>query len=195
CAVRICRMLDLQRHNRLLIVGAGPIGLFTLQAALILGVREIAVVDLNADRLAIARKIGAVTAQSVERLAASFLPAGAGTGPQAFFDAAVDAVGRTATRNQCIKAVRFGGKVVFSGLHEADSALAVNTAIRNELALLGSFAYAREDFATALMWIIGKRASLMNWTETAMLSDGAQCFENLIRQSGKMAKIVLRVQA
>lgn len=191
CATHVCRLLDLQPHNRLLIIGAGPIGLFTLQAALGYGVKDIAVIDLNEDRLAIAQEIGAVTAQSVDRLKASFLPADAE--PLGFFDAAVDAVGMTVTRNQCIQAVRLGGKVVFSGLHEADSYLPVNVTIRNELTLMGSFAYTREDFETALQWIIDKRVSLLNWTETAPLEDGAQCFEKLIRQPGKVAKIILCV--
>lgn len=188
CAIHVCRLLNLKPQDRLLIVGAGPIGLFTLQAALGYGLHHIAVLDINEARLEIAKELGAVTATRLENLRADFV-----NSEQPLFDAAVDAVGMTVTRNQCMNAVRAGGKVVFSGLHEADSSLPINYAIRNELILMGAFAYSPEDFELALQWVTRQRVNLLPWTEIAPLSEGAACFAKLLDHPGKVAKIMLQV--
>ncbi|MBW7462500.1 zinc-binding dehydrogenase, partial [Paenibacillus sepulcri] len=86
----------------MLILGMGPIGLLTLQAVLQYGAREIIAVDMNEERLAIARKLGAAhlicpsqtdTLEEVKRLTG-----GAGV------DTAIDAVGAGLTRRQCLLA-------------------------------------------------------------------------------------------
>ena len=48
-------------------------------------------------------------------------------------DMAIDAVGATATRRECIEAVTPGGKVIFTGLHSEESNLQANYIIRNEI--------------------------------------------------------------
>ncbi|WP_235886272.1 zinc-dependent alcohol dehydrogenase [Paenibacillus cymbidii] len=183
CAVHLLRMLRLTPTDKLLIVGAGPIGLFTLQAAHVYGLRDVTVLDLNRSRLEIAAELGAVCATTLAELDES-LREGA-------YDAAVDAVGAAVTRRQCIDAVRPGGQVMFTGLHEADSSLPINTAIRSEIRMTGAFAYAPEDFAAALQWIGEGRVSMMPWTETVALAAGGESFEKLIQGPGKTAKILL----
>lgn len=83
CAARIARLADLTPIDHLLIIGAGPIGLLTLRAAQLHGVRKIVVMDLNQDRLSIVRAMGGTAASSVEEL--DQLKPGRG------FDKAVDA--------------------------------------------------------------------------------------------------------
>jgi 2-desacetyl-2-hydroxyethyl bacteriochlorophyllide A dehydrogenase len=183
CAVHICRLLQLDPSERLLIVGAGPIGLFALQAAQQFGLSDIVVMDLNEDRLAIAQEIGAITAASPEQLS-RFRPASG-------FDAAVDAVGRSATRQTAINQLRPGGKVALSGLHEADSVLPINQIIRSEHRLYGAFAYAPKDFVTALEWLADKKVRMLPWTEFHPLEEGGDCFEKLLSSPGKVAKILL----
>lgn len=183
CAVHLLRMLRLAPTDRLLIVGAGPIGLFTLQAAHVYGLRDVVVLDLNRGRLEIAAELGATVATGLAELGQE-LREGA-------YDAAVDAVGMTATRRQCVEAVRPGGQVMFTGLHEADSSLPVNTAIRSEVRMTGAFAYAPEDFAAAVQWIREGRVNMAPWTEKAPLEQGGPSFEKLINGPGKTAKILL----
>jgi len=183
CAVRICRLLRLDPGDRLLIMGAGPIGLLVLQAARIYGLHHISVVDLNEERLAIAAELGAEVAVSVD----SFAEYAAG----GKFDKAVDAVGLEATRSACVQAVRAQGQVVFSGLHKADSSLPINTAIRDEIAMFGAFAYNVSDFEAALKWIVEGRIRMLPWTLHAPLEDGTACFEKLLTRPGKVAKILL----
>ncbi|MFC5449249.1 zinc-dependent alcohol dehydrogenase [Paenibacillus aestuarii] len=179
CAVHICKLLKPFPTDRLLIMGAGPIGLLALQAAHAFGLRNVAVIDINEERLEIAEELGAQTARHVSDLA------------DGTFDAAVDAVGMQITRQTCVDHVNPGGRVVFTGLHEEASMLPVNKLIRSEIQVTGAFAYHSDDFETALQWISEGRVSLAPWTKHAPLEQGGACFETLIANPGKTAKIML----
>jgi 2-desacetyl-2-hydroxyethyl bacteriochlorophyllide A dehydrogenase len=184
CAVHICRLLQLSPADKLLILGAGPIGLFTLQAAQVYGLRDIVVVDLNRDRLEIVSELGGIARTNLQDL---------GDVRGASFHAAVDAVGMSITRQQCVNAVKPGGKVIFTGLHEADSNLPINTAVRNEIQMTGAFAYSPRDFEIALQWIGEGKVNLLPWVHRANLDEGGQCFEKLINEPGKIAKIIMGI--
>ena len=186
CAVHVCRLLQLSPTDRLIIFGAGPIGLFTLQAAQVYGLRDIVIVDLNTSRLEIAQELGGIGVTGLDKLEDSLKRSG--------FDAAVDAVGMEVTRSRCVEVVRPGGRVVFTGLHEADSKLPINHAIRSEVQMTGSFAYAPHDFEVALRLLGEGRVNLMPWTVDAPLEEGSAWFEKLISGPGKVAKIILSLR-
>jgi 2-desacetyl-2-hydroxyethyl bacteriochlorophyllide A dehydrogenase len=183
CAVHACRLLRISPSDRVLVVGAGPIGLLALQTAKTFGVREVVVLDLDEERLEVARSLGAITVVAPEELDAA-MPAGG-------FDAAVEAVGADATRRQCVGSVRAGGKVALVGLHAEESPLPVNLAVRNELTLQGCFGYSPDDFVLALRWLDEGRATLEPWAERFPLAEGRSCFERLLAGSGGVAKILL----
>ncbi len=183
CAVHLCRLLSLKREDRLLVLGAGPIGLFALAAARTLGLENIVVADLNADRLRIAAELGGIPARGDEEIEA--------LKPAEGFHAAVDAVGAASTRLRCVQSVRRGGRIGLTGLHEADTTLPINSIIREELKLFGAFAYSRSDFETALRWIGEGRIDLLPWTEHRPLEDGQSSFEKLVSGPGAIAKIML----
>jgi len=185
CAVHVCRLVNVSPADRMLIVGAGPIGLLTLRTAIIFGLSEIVVMDLNDERLEIARELGGITIRSLEELSEG--------STDSSFDVAVDAVGADVTRQQCIEATRPGGRVVFSGLHEAESTLPVNLTVRNELHLQGSFGYTPVDFELALQWLSEGRIDLTPWIMHASLVEGGACFEKLLTDPGKVAKILFEV--
>lgn len=185
CAVHVCRLVNVSPADRMLIVGAGPIGLLTLRTAIIFGLNEIVVMDLNEERLGIARELGGVAIRSLEELS--------GDSTTSSFDVAVDAVGADITRQQCIEATKPGGRVVFSGLHKAESTLPVNLTVRNELHLQGSFGYTPVDFELALQWLSEGRVDLTPWIMHASLVEGGACFEKLLTDPGKVAKILFEV--
>ncbi|MCU6711201.1 galactitol-1-phosphate 5-dehydrogenase [Paenibacillus sp. J5C_2022] len=183
CAVHLCRLIALRPEDRLLVLGAGPIGLFALAAARTLGLENIVVADLNADRLRIAAELGSTPAQGDAEIA-SLKPAEG-------FHAAVDAVGAASTRLRCVQSVRRGGRIGLTGLHEADTTLPINSMIREELKLFGAFAYSRNDFETALRWIAEGSIDLLPWTEHRSLDEGQSSFEKLVSGPGAIAKIML----
>ncbi len=183
CAVHICRLVHLNAIDRLFIAGAGPIGLFVLQAAKVFGVDDIVILDLNKERLQIAEEMGAIVVSSPEDLNSITKNGG--------FDVSVDAVGLDATRQQTIASTRPGGRVVFSGLHSANSQIPVNEIIRNEVKIFGSFGYNPSDFSLALKWLGENKADLLPWTITEPLEKGKESFELLLGNPGKVAKILL----
>lgn len=178
--VHTARLLQLHPEERLLIYGAGPIGLLALQTAQIHGLKNTVVVDLNEERLEIVKELGGIGVTNLDDH----------TEP---FDVAIDAVGAGVTRVNSVKAVRPGGKVAFSGLHEADSSLPINDMIRSEIRTIGVFGYSHDDFETALKWISEGRIKMLPWLENTPLSEGGQAFEKLITGPGKVAKIVLDI--
>ncbi|WP_407945112.1 alcohol dehydrogenase catalytic domain-containing protein [Paenibacillus glycinis] len=131
CAIRAAELAAPKPADTVLILGMVPIGLLVLQAVQQYGVREIIAVDMNEERLAIARALGAKhlicpaavdTLEEVKRLTG-----GAGV------HAAIDAVGAGLTRKQAVLACRGGGRTVFTGLHEEESVLPINIAIARSL--------------------------------------------------------------
>jgi L-iditol 2-dehydrogenase len=98
------------------ILGAGTAGLFALQLAKLAGFSRVIVADLEAERLAIATKLGAdVTVQAPERsFVEAVLESTAGRGAELVIEAA----GFDACRADCISATRYLGRTGFFGLPE-----------------------------------------------------------------------------
>jgi threonine dehydrogenase-like Zn-dependent dehydrogenase len=168
CAVHAAALATPSPDEQGLVVGAGPIGLMVIQALADRGIKRIFCIDLNAERLAMAEKLGAIPG-TFESLA---------SGP---VDIVVDAVGASATRQGCARVVRSGGRIVWIGLHEADTTLPVNDFIRREITTYGSFAYTPIDFENALRALAQKRIALEDaWTQIEPLQNGAACFEKLL---------------
>ena len=99
------------------VIGAGPLGLLCQQAFRKLSAADVVVVDRVAERLAVARRLGAkdVIHSGEEDVAgprSRALTGGEGA------DVVVDAAGSAWTKAHAVKATRAGGMTVFLGLHE-----------------------------------------------------------------------------
>ncbi|MCS6840690.1 MAG: galactitol-1-phosphate 5-dehydrogenase [Roseiflexus sp.] len=189
CGVRAVAHAD--APQRLVILGAGPIGLLCLIAARAAGVERVLVSDVSERRLAMARAWGATATvnarDNVLAAVQAFAPGGA--------DAAIDAVGLTVTRDQAVRAVTPGGRAVLIGLHEEESVFAANHVVRQEITVVGSFAYSDTDFQRALDLLAMGRVSLDgDWLEERPLAAGPAAFEELIAGATRAVKIVLQVE-
>jgi threonine dehydrogenase-like Zn-dependent dehydrogenase len=181
CAIHAAALAAPAPDEQSLVVGAGPIGLMVIQALVDRGIRQVFCIDLNAERLAMAEKLGAVPA-TFESLASQPV------------DIVVDAVGASATRQGCGRVVRSGGRIIWIGLHESDTALPVNDYIRREISTYGSFAYTPIDFDNALKALAEKRILLEDtWTQIEPLENGTASFEKLLH-GAPISKIWLRPQ-
>lgn len=193
CSIRAVALAGIKPHQRLLILGAGPIGLCAIAAARYQGVEQIIVSDVAPQRLRIAQRWGARDAvnarqQDVVALVQERYPGGV--------DCVIDAVGATPVRKQAIQAVVPGGRVVLIGLHDEESVLPANYLIRQEIAVTGSFAYIETDFAEALDLLArGVVQPNADWLEERPLSDGPAAFAELVDGAARAAKIVLTVAA
>lgn len=188
CAVRAVKLADVTALDTLLITGLGPIGLLVLQVARTFGVTKIVATDTDPHRRAIGEQFGVrvlnpLAENVVEVVRAETDGLGA--------DAAIDAVGLTITRQQCIEAVRPGGSLILVGLHDEESQIQSNLVIRKEVKLLGSFAYTPLDFEDAFAWLAAGQVKIDPWLLKAPLAAGRECFERLLAEPGPVAKILL----
>lgn len=191
CAVRAVSLAHVGSKDSLLILGAGPIGLFCLAAARAMGIEHITVTDMAPTRLAVAQKWGATSVinareNDVVAEVTSITPGGVA--------AVIDAVGANMTRKQAVEAVVPGGQVVYIGLHDEESPLAANYLVRQEVAITGSFAYTPQDFERAFDFLVqGLLQADPSWLEERPLTEGATAFEELIAGTAPVTKIILRV--
>ena len=168
CAIHAAALAMPSPEEQGLVVGAGPIGLMVIQALVDRGIKRIFCIDLNAERLAMAEKLGAVPG-TFESLASQPV------------EIVVEAVGASATRQGSSRVVKAGGRIVWIGLHDPDTALPINDFIRREITTYGSFAYTPIDFDNALKALAEKRIMLQaSWTQVEPLENGTACFEKLL---------------
>lgn len=189
CTTHILALAGNVEDEDLLVVGAGTIGLLTLQMLHLAGTKRVFVADTDPDRLASVFALGGVALdpRSVD-VVRTVREATGGLG----VSVAVDAVGKAVTREQCVKAARSGGQVLLSGLHEETSVLPVAEAIRREINLQGSFCYSQTDFQAAVRRLADGSIRLDPWIVEAPLSDGQAWFERLCEENpGKIAKVLL----
>jgi threonine dehydrogenase-like Zn-dependent dehydrogenase len=172
------------------ILGAGPIGLMTLQVARELKFPRIAVVEVNPHRAAAARQLGADLTvnpsypnywEELERFFGE-------DGCAVVFDAA----GFSATRRLALKLVSTGGLIILAGLGEQETALDCVEIIRREIRVEGAFAYCRREFQKALEWVAAGRLHTAGWVREAALAEGQKVFEDLVSPRATSIKVVLR---
>jgi threonine dehydrogenase-like Zn-dependent dehydrogenase len=182
--------LAAQDLGPLAILGAGPIGLMSLQAARQLDFTKIAVVEVNPHRSAVAEKLGAELAvnprdsdylQKLERFFGE-------EGCAVVFDAA----GFSVTRQLAEKLVRPGGLIVMAGLGEPETLFDCVDIIRREIRLVGAFAYNRREFQKATEWVSGGRLVTAEWVSEASLLEGQKIFEELTAPNSTRIKVVLK---
>jgi Zn-dependent alcohol dehydrogenase len=112
----IVNTLKVRPGESVAVIGAGGIGLCAISAAAIVDAYPIIVVDINDDKLAFARRMGAthtVNAKAVDAVQAIKELTGGGA------DFAIDAIGLPQTQEQILRAVRPG----FSGYKRGGTAL------------------------------------------------------------------------
>ena len=120
--------------SRLLVAGAGPIGLLVAQVARVRGAAQVVVSDLDAGRRAAALSYGATDVLDPR----DGDPAGRGVEVDAF----VDCSGAPAAVTSSIPAVTPGGTVVLVGMGADEMTLPVSALQSAEITLTGTFRYA-----------------------------------------------------
>jgi threonine dehydrogenase-like Zn-dependent dehydrogenase len=161
---------------RAIVLGAGTIGLMTLQAALLSGIGHVGVLEPQAQRRERALALGAqeVYADGDEALdAARAATDGLGA------DLTLDAVGSEASRRLALALLAPGAQAVYIGLAADDTTLGFHHVVRGQLGLRGSYAYTMVDFEQALGWLADGRVSLGELPAVRPLRDGPDAFARL----------------
>jgi L-iditol 2-dehydrogenase len=129
-----CRKARVGPGARVLVTGAGPVGLLCLQAARAFGATFVAVTDVNPQRLRLARDLGATQTLDVRdtRLADAALDP----------DVLLECSGHPAAIGEAIRAVGRAGRVVLVGMGGAEIPLPLAHVQTRELEVTGTFRYA-----------------------------------------------------
>lgn len=180
-AIATARKAGFAPGQRVLVTGAGPIGIAVTQVARAYGVTEVVISDVADERRRSALTFGATSA--VDPAAEGFADIEPG------FDSYVDASGAGAAVRSAIPMVRPGGRVVLVGMGLPDLELPVSVIQNRELWVTGVFRYAN-TWPTAISLVASGAVDLDSMvTGTFGLSDVAGAFDST-REGSTIKSIV-----
>jgi L-iditol 2-dehydrogenase len=187
-ALHAVRLSALRGGETVLVMGAGMIGLLTMQAARVAGCRRVLIADVDATRLRLAESLGADESLHLSGADLSnevLRRTGAGV------DIAFEAVGRDETVSGAIDAAIKGGTVTLIGNISPRVTLPLQTVVTRQLRLQGTAASAGE-YPQAIDLVASGRIQVRPLiTAVAPLEDGPRWFERLYAHEPGLMKVVL----
>jgi L-iditol 2-dehydrogenase len=177
------------KGQTVLVIGAGMIGLLTMQAARAAGAARVPIADIDATRLNLARSLGndGIFNLSGAELTQEMLQQTGGVGA----DVVLEAVGRNETIATAIDSVRKGGTVTLIGNITPKVDLPLQKVVSRQIRLQGSAASAGEYPEAIELVASGKIKVKPLITAVAPLEDGPQWFKRLYDHEPNLMKIVL----
>jgi D-arabinitol dehydrogenase (NADP+) len=138
CVVYGLQRLSLPVAAKVLIYGAGPIGLLMMQTARRSGASSVVMVDMQTSKLDLARSLGAehclLADEHTDTLLSDLAPHG--------FEAVIDCTGRPEVVEHMFEHVQNEGKVLIFGVNPEDATVRLSPfdVYRKDLQIFGSFA-------------------------------------------------------
>jgi 2-desacetyl-2-hydroxyethyl bacteriochlorophyllide A dehydrogenase len=191
--IHAVRVADVKAGGRILVLGAGPIGLTVALWARFFGAREVVVSELASTRAELARKMGAThviqpdPAAGAEALLQQFTDV-AGGPPDIIFEC----VGAPGLLQQCMEMAPQRGKVIPVGVCEQPDSIMPFFGLIKELQIQFAIAYTRDDFETCLAMLGEGRIDVSPMiTDVVSLDELPAAFEAL-RQPSHQCKVLTR---
>jgi L-iditol 2-dehydrogenase len=184
-AVHAVDLAEIRPGATALVVGAGMIGLLTMQALRVAGCSAVYVVDIDDSRLELAKTLGATAGINTKT---TELPA-------ITFDVAMEAVGSTPTVKAAIENVRKGGTVVLIGNIAPTVEIPLQVVVSRQLRLQGSAASSGEYPRCIELLSRGEVNVKPLISVVAPLEEGAQWFERLHAKQPNLMKVILTPKA
>ena len=189
-AVHAVGRVKFQPGDASVVVGAGMIGLLLVQAARAAGCDRVIAVDLDRDRLKLAKDLGAT--QSINPLESdtieTILGATAGQGVRVSFEV----VGSTPTVETAIQATRKGGAVVLVGNLAPQVEFPLQSVVTREITLFGSCASAGEYPKCIELMDKGAIKVSPLISAQATLEEGVEWFDRLYAKEAGLMKVILK---
>jgi len=188
-AVHAVHLTPVELNDTAVVVGAGMIGLLTLQAARLAGCRKIIAVDVDEGRLRTALSLGATHSilakdQDVPALVREWTD---GRGA----DVAFECVGTSVTVQAAIESTRKGGTVTLVGNIAPRIELPLQSVVTRQIRLQGSCASGGEIPACIELLAAGLIQVEPMLSAFAPLEDGPRWFERLYSHEAGLMKVVL----
>lgn len=188
-AVHAVSLAPIGKGDIVVVIGAGMIGLLTLQAVRAAGATRIAVVDVEPSRLEMAMQFGAEWALSSREcdVVAEIGAVTAGRGA----DLAIECVGVTATVKMAVDCVRKGGAVTLVGNVAPTVELPLQAVVSRQIRLQGSCASSGEYPRCMELMASGAIQVAPLISKVAPLDEGVAWFERLYTGEPGLLKVVL----
>ncbi|VAW23076.1 2,3-butanediol dehydrogenase, R-alcohol forming, (R)- and (S)-acetoin-specific [hydrothermal vent metagenome] len=179
----------LQLGESAVVVGTGMIGLFIVQLLALSGISPVIAVDVDKNKLALAKKFGADEVINPEKSNSGDIVKRL-TGNRGA-DLVFEAVGVTPTVNTAINLVRKGGKVVLVGNLSPKIEFPLQSVVAREIKVLGSCAIRGEYDAVLKLIEAGKISVDEMISAVAPLSEGSEWFHRLYGKEPGLNKVIL----
>jgi L-iditol 2-dehydrogenase len=188
-ALHAVRVSQVKGGETALVIGAGMIGLLTLQAARALGCARVMIADVDRSRLNLAKEVGAeeVFDCSGAELVAEIRKRTEGCG----VDLAYEAVGKNETVNAAIDCTQKGGTVTLIGNIQPEVTLPLQKVVTRQIRLQGSCASAGEYPQAIQLIATGKIKVRPLITAIAPLEEGPRWFSRLHAREPNLMKVIL----
>ncbi len=181
----------IKETDNVLIIGAGPIGLFALLAAK-QKCRRIVVADILDNRLALAGEYGAdgvvnTRTQSLEEFTKEFTD---GNG----FDVCIEACGAPETFLGCIENAAFAANIILIGNGKRETSFVHSVILKKELNIHGSRNALKDDFLNNIDTVASKKADVMKMVSRVYDMESAlDAFRALANNDGTLAKLLIKI--
>jgi 2-desacetyl-2-hydroxyethyl bacteriochlorophyllide A dehydrogenase len=191
-ALHTIHQAGLKAGEKVLITGAGAIGLLCAQWARISGASYIALSEPNPNRRAFAREVADVDtvfdAGDTELIPRMKKEIHGG------FDVAIESSASDAGINTLVSALRPRGRIVLAGINFHPQTIFTLLMVIKELEQKTAMGYLPEEFDTALDFIARKKLHVENFIKrTICLEDVQKSFEELAAGSSADVKIIIQV--
>jgi alcohol dehydrogenase, propanol-preferring len=150
---------SVQTGESVLIVGIGGLGVHAVQIARVMGAAQVVAMDISAEKLELAQKIGAtaIINPQTENLQERTSDLTGGRG----FDVTVELIGLTSTIRQTIDSTALGGRAVIVGICPEEVGLSpYHDLLLKERTIMGSADQSRADFPVIITLVSQGRIDL-----------------------------------
>ena len=177
--------------DTVLVVGAGPIGLFALISAKMRGA-TVYVADTLQGRLDMALEYGAHGVINVSEK--NLMEAMEEITEKKGFDVCVEACGLSETFLNCIDAVCFAGKIILIGNGKKETTFLHSVLLKKELNVFGSRNAYTKDFKALIQLVSQGKVDLEKMiSKIYPAQEAAEAFEALVNNDGSLKKVLLEM--
>ncbi|MBQ7740171.1 MAG: zinc-binding alcohol dehydrogenase family protein [Eubacterium sp.] len=181
---------EIKKGDNLLIMGAGPIGLFALIKAKAMGAR-VAIADLLEARLELAKEFGADLiinnkTDDFEEKCREFTQ-------ERGFDVCVEACGAPVTFLSCIDAAAHGANIILIGNGKKETTFIHSIILKKELNIFGSRNAFTKDFEELIDLVATQGLDILRIVSGVYEADNAkEAFDRLSNNDGSLAKLLIK---
>ena len=182
---------EIKKTDKVLVIGAGPIGLFALLAAKH-KCAKIAVADVLDNRLELASEYGAdavvnTREKSLEEFTKEFTD---GDG----FDVCIEACGAPETFLGCIDSAAFAANIILIGNGKRETSFNHSVLLKKELNVHGSRNAMKQDFLDNIDAVASGRADVMKMVSGVYeMAEALDAFKALSNNDGTLAKLLIKI--